>query len=393
MEVMDDEKTGRTIPIRDAVEAGSLTQTRAKLDAVCDILRTEYGKKHRYPWIIAYSGGKDSTLLAHMVFEMLLKLSPESRRRDVHVVGNDTLVESPLVIGHLRESMKKIKKMVEKHDLPVRTVITRPDTDQTFWVNVIGRGYVPPSRIFRWCTDRMKIQPTNNYILRRASERDRTILLIGARRSESTNRRRTMAKYYADGAQMSKHPSLDKCTVFSPIADLTTDEVWTILLQSRPPWGGTYRNLITLYRNARGGGECPLVLSKDDAPSCGTTSPRFGCWTCTVVPKDRSMSGLIDSGHEEFEPLMEFRDWLQEIRDDKSRRMKTRRDGTVRYNEGGEAIYGPFTLRTREEILDRLDRVEKQMSRPIITKDERDYIAYIWKKDAILDQVRNRPYP
>ncbi|MBL8235063.1 MAG: hypothetical protein JNL98_41560, partial [Bryobacterales bacterium] len=70
--------------------------------------------------------------------------------------------------------------------------------------------------------------------------------------------------------------------------DFTTDEVWQILLQRQPPWGGSHRDLITLYRNASGG-ECPLVIDKDQAPSCGTGSSRFGCWTCTVVEKDRSM--------------------------------------------------------------------------------------------------------
>lgn len=371
---------------------GGLSQTIAKITDTRKALLEEYGKKHSCPWVVAYSGGKDSTLLLHLVFDMILQLSPAERKRDVHVVGNDTLVESPLVIEHLHHSMKEVKKAAEKYNLPIRTMVTSPDIDQTYWVNVIGRGYAPPSRMFRWCTDRMKIQPTNGYILRRVSEHGRVILLIGARKSESTNRKRTMDKYYRKGSRLSKHPSLAKCSMFSPLADLTTEEVWMTLLQMRPPWGGTYRKLITLYRNARGGGgECPLVLSKEDAPSCGTTSPRFGCWTCTVVEKDRSMSGLVDSGFEEFEPMLEFRDWLQSIRGDVSRRMRTRRNGTVIY-KNGKVMYGPFTLDTRREILHKLDGVEERMKRPLISRDERDYIDYIWKEDAVLDKIRSRSY-
>ena len=372
-------------------EDGGLSQTIAKITATRKALLEEYGKKHRCPWVVAYSGGKDSTLLLHLIFDMILQLSPAERKRDVHVVGNDTLVESPLVIEHLHHSMKEVKKAAEKYNLPIRTMVTSPDIDQTYWVNVIGRGYAPPSRMFRWCTDRMKIQPTNGYILRRVSEHGRVILLIGARKSESTNRKRTMDKYYRKGSRLSKHPSLAKCSMFSPLADLTTEEVWMTLLQMRPPWGGTYRKLITLYRNARGGGECPLVLSEDDAPSCGTTSPRFGCWTCTVVEKDRSMSGLVDSGFEEFEPMLEFRDWLQSIRGDVSRRMRTRRNGTVIY-KNGKVMYGPFTLDTRREILHKLGGVEERMKRPLISRDERDYIDYIWKEDAVLDKIRSRSY-
>ena len=372
-------------------EDGDLSQTIAKMNATRKALLEEYGKKHRCPWVVAYSGGKDSTLLLHLIFDMILQLSPAERKRDVHVVGNDTLVESPLVIEHLHRSLKEVKKAAEKHDLPIRTIITSPDADQTYWVTVIGRGYAPPSRMFRWCTDRMKIQPTNGYILRRVNDHGRVILLIGARKSESANRKRTMEKHYRKGSLMSKHPSLEKCSVFSPLANLTTDEVWMSLLQMRPPWGGTYRKLITLYRNARGGGECPLVLSEDDAPSCGTTSPRFGCWTCTVVEKDRSMSGLVDSGFEEFEPMLEFRDWLQPIRGDVNRRMRTRRNGTVIY-KNGKVIYGPFTLDARREILEKLDNVEEQMNRPLISRDERYHIHHIWRKDAILNKIRSRSY-
>lgn len=369
----------------------SISHTKTKLDRIRQELLDEYKKRHRYPWIVAYSGGKDSTLLLQLVFEMLLKLPHEDRRRHVHVVGNDTLVESPLVISHLRESIKGIRHFSEKVGLPVHTVITKPDIDQTFWVNVIGRGYVPPSRNFRWCTDRMKILPTSNYIVKSVSENGKAILLIGARKSESATRRRSLEKHHGN-KRLSKHPSLKNCSMFSPISELETDEVWMILLQSRPPWGGNHRRLVTLYRNARGNGECPLVLSKEDAPSCGSSSPRFGCWTCTVVPKDRSMSGLIDAGFEQFEPLMNFRDWLQDIRNDNRRRMKIRRDGTVRYNEEGKAIYGPFKIGTRREILRKLDELEKSTQSELISYNERVFIEEIWHRDSVLDEIRNRRY-
>ena len=387
---MSGKRSKKTIAIQP--ESGGLGVTAAKLAHIREELRDEYQKSHRAPWIIAYSGGKDSTLLLQMVFDLLLSLPEEERKRMVHVVGNDTLVESPLVNMHLHESINQIRRAAARLELPLHTMVTIPDTDQTFWVNVIGRGYPPPSRIFRWCTDRMKIQPTSNYITRRINERGKAILLIGARKSESANRRRAMEKRYRKGKRLSKHPTHDKCMVFSPLAELDTDELWTILLQTRPPWGGSHRKLVTLYRNARGSGECPLVLSKDDAPSCGTTSPRFGCWTCTVVPKDRSLSGLVDSGFEEFEPLLDFRDWLVEIRDIPDRRMKTRRDGTVRYLPSGKVMMGPFTLETRREIYDKLKSLQQETGKRLISLDEEDWIKHIWQEDEVLDEVRSRRY-
>ena len=381
---------GKTIAIQP--ETAGLAETPAKLARIRDELRDEYKQKHRAPWIIAYSGGKDSTLLLQLVFDMLLSLPPEERRRSVHVVGNDTLVESPLVVSHLRDSVVQIRRAAERLDLPLRAAITVPDIDQTFWVNVIGRGYPPPSRIFRWCTDRMKIQPTSGYILRRINERGKAILLIGARKSESTNRRRAMEKRYRKGKRLSKHPTHDKCMVFSPLADLDTDEVWTILLQTRPPWGGTHRKLITLYRNARGSGECPLVLSQDDAPSCGTTSPRFGCWTCTVVPKDRDLSEQSDDDFRRFEPLMDFRDWLLEIRDSPDRRMEPQLAGEDLAFPCGEGISGPFTLETRREIYDRLKAVQRETGMPLLSREDDDFIRIIWRDDAILHEIKSRRY-
>ncbi|MFN4128246.1 MAG: hypothetical protein ACK4GC_00265, partial [Paracoccaceae bacterium] len=127
-------------------------------------LLDEYRQPHPYPWTIDYSGGKDSTLVAHLVFEMLMALPPSERRRQVHIVANDTLVESPLVVQHIIDSITEIENAALAFGLPVVTKITRPAPDQSFWVNLIGRGYPSPNRSFRWCTDRMKILPTSRYI-------------------------------------------------------------------------------------------------------------------------------------------------------------------------------------------------------------------------------------
>lgn len=132
--------------------------------AIRSELLDEYCQEHDSPWIIGYSGGKDSTLVAHLVFEMLLGLPPSQRRRPVHIVANDTLVESPLVVRHIVDSIEGIGSAAGAFGLPVVTKITRPAPDQSFWVNLIGRGYPSPNRSFRWCTDRMKILPTSRYI-------------------------------------------------------------------------------------------------------------------------------------------------------------------------------------------------------------------------------------
>jgi len=367
----------------------SISDLPARLAAVRDTIRTEFTRDDAEPWIVAYSGGKDSTLLLQLVWEAAAAAGSE-RRRPIYVVSNDTLVESPLVIGHLRRSLDVIRAAARAAGLPVTVKITEPCIDQTFWVNVIGRGYIPPTRNFRWCTDRMKILPTNRLIERLVLTHGRAVLLIGTRRSESQHRGRAMDRRGVTATGMNPHDAIEHCRMFAPLADLGDDDVWKILMQRRPPWGGSHRDLMTLYRNA-GGGECPLVLSKEDAPSCGTTSPRFGCWTCTVVQKDKSMRGLIDAGHEDedkLEALAGFREWLLELREDNRNRLPVRRDGRAKRRDDGTRVFGPFTLEVRQKILDRLRNLEEQIGETLLLLGEMEMIEDIWRKDRICEDGR-----
>ena len=356
---------------------------RQKIDRIRTILSQEYQRKHKTPWIIAYSGGKDSTFLLHLVMECLHNLSEEKRVRPVYVVSNDTLVESPLVSEHLHKSMKKIKASAKKFNLPITTKITEPAHSDSFWVKVIGNGYPTPNHMFRWCTDRLKIKPSTEFIKEQVSQSGKVILLMGTRKSESTSRAASINRHKRKGSIYSDHNSLEHCKVFSPIVDFEDDELWMFLLQNKPPWGGSYRNLITLYRNARGG-ECPTVLSKEDAPNCGTSSPRFGCWVCTVVEKDSSLEGLVDAGFEQFEALVDFRLWLLEIRNNPKYRLAIDRRGNIRTRKDGTIMPRAFTLKARKKILQKLQKLEKETAMKLITPQEIAIIHEIWQKDKVL---------
>ncbi|PDT43970.1 DNA phosphorothioation system sulfurtransferase DndC [Sinorhizobium fredii] len=349
------------------------------LRAISQDMREEYLQPHETPWIIGFSGGKDSTLLAQLVFEMLLELAPRERRRTVHVVANDTLVESPVLARHLDAVLERMMKAVSPLRIPVKIAKTTPSLDHTFWVNLIGRGYPSPSRVFRWCTDRMKIKPTTQYIRDQVSMAGEAILLLGVRRTESTQRRRSVERY-ENGERLNPHNSLAGCKVYKPIVELDTEDVWQTLLQSSPPWGGSHRELVTLYRNA-GGAECPLVTDRSDAPSCGSNSSRFGCWTCTVVDKDKSAAAFVEAGYQDVEPLLEFRDWLKEIRERGDMRMATRRNGSLNFVGDGRLIPGPFTLEARREILRRLEEVQAEVEFPLIRPEEIEAIKQIWTND------------
>ncbi len=335
-----------------------------------------------YPWVVAFSGGKDSTLIAHIVFEALLQLPPTLRTRPVYFVSNDTLVESPLVVTHMKSVLTQIQNAADILNLPITTKITTPAPEQTFWVLLIGKGYPSPNRNMRWCTDRLKIQPTSQFILDKVQTSGAAIIVLGVRKSESSARKAVIDSYQnLTESNLTPHGSLAGAFVYRPIVDLSTDEVWEMLASHQPPWGGKHRQLIQLYRDAAGG-ECPIVLSQDEAPGCGTNSSRFGCWTCTVVDKDKSLQGFVDVGKTQFLPLLEFRDWLVEIRNNPEYRQAERRNGLIQY-VNGKHIPGPFTITTRKMILDRLLQMQSQYGEMLISPAEIEAIRAIWTEDII----------
>lgn len=351
-------------------------------NAVVKNMRAEYlDETQRYPWIIGFSGGKDSTLVVHAAIEALMSIPPSRRNREVHVVSNDTLVESPVVIAHLNQVTAAIKTTATNLALPITVARTTPEISKSFWVLLIGKGYPSPNQSMRWCTDRLKIQPTSEYIKHHASNSGAAIVVLGVRSSESGSRQKSINNRPNNRASnLSPHSTLTGALIYRPIVDLTTDDVWEILGTLSAPWGGTHGNLFQLYRDAEGG-ECPVVLSKDEAAGCGTPNSRFGCWTCTVVEKDRSLQGFIDIGNHQYRPLVEMRDWLKEIRNKAEYRQAYRRNGRITFDLTGKHIPGPFTIQTRKLILERLLAVQKEFGDPLITEAELDLIYQHWNSD------------
>lgn len=342
-----------------------------------------------YPWIVTFSGGKDSTLVAHLVFDMLLSLPPTLRTRQVFFVSNDTLVESPLVVKHMRGALAEILRAAEIFRLPVSGEITVPKLQDTFWTLLIGKGYPTPNRSMRWCTDRLKIQPTSGYILQKVNENGKAIIVLGVRKDESATRKASIESHQnLENSNLTPHGDLKNALVYRPIADLSTDDVWEFLATNDPPWGGTHNDLIKLYREAAGG-ECPIVLSQEEAPGCGTNSSRFGCWTCTVVNKDKSLQGFVDAGKTEFAPLIEYRNWLVDIRNKPEYRQAERRNGKLTF-KSGKHIPGPFTIKARQEMLAKLLDVQAAFGEELISQDEIDLIKQIWTEDLINAYSRNK---
>ena len=350
---------------------GGVESLEAKVEKIKLDIKREYRMSHSKPWIVGFSGGKDSTLMLHLVVEAILELPASERRRQIYVISNDTLVESPIVQSYVDRLLEVLAVGLPDLALPITVARTTPDASQTFWVNLIGRGYPSPTRLFRWCTDRMKIRPTMNFMQEKVAENGEVILLLGVRRSESAARAAS-ARKYDNGQRLNPHNDITGCFVFRPILELDTEDVWEFLMATSAPWGGGHDALVQLYRDAVGG-ECPVVIDPDAQPSCGSSSIRFGCWTCTVVEKDKSFRNHLEKGFEELEPMAAFRDWLKDYCHDPNHRMKIRRNGSPGL--------GPLTFESRQEVLARLEGLQKQVGRPLITTEEIIKIRDVWDQD------------
>lgn len=319
------------------------------------------------PWLVGYSGGKDSSMLASLVFDAVLSVPAEKQKKPVVVLCTDTRVEIPAIVEMIESTLARMHKFSQQNGLNVEVKLLKPPPEQSFWVNIIGRGYPPPNRTFRWCTQRMKIDPVNAFVNQRLGHWGEAVLHLGARRAESSTRAQTMAGRETRKG-LRRHPDLPRVWVSNPIEFLSTEEVWAYLLQTPNPWGGDNRALYKLYANASNG-ECPIQIDTS-TPSCGNS--RFGCWTCTVVDRDKSSEGLLAAGDERMEHLLAFRETLLEFRDPAN---GWRDDRRMNGNEGP----GPLNIEGRRELLKRLLKLQEDTGLTLIAPEELLLIQQLWK--------------
>lgn len=370
------------------------------------------------PWVIGYSGGKDSSAVMVLVYLALLGLKPEERHKHVFVVASDTLVETPIVVNHVNRSLEAIQRGAARDKLPLTSHKVVPKTNETFWSNLLGKGYPAPTRNFRWCTERMKIDPVSTFITDKVNQYDEVIVVLGSRSQESASRAQVIAKHKIDGSDLAKHTTLSNAFIYTPIDMWAVDDVWKILrfchleqqdtpygmknkwfdkydLEWETPWGGKNLVLWNLYKDSSGQGECPMVID-ETTPSCGNS--RFGCWTCTVVTKDRAMESLVQNGETWMLPLLKYRNILSRSTSPKLKkkyRSHIRRDGRLAFKtlrEDGEKILtddyttGPYKLKYRKVALRLLLNIQKQLADSgrdveLITVPELHAVRHEWLND------------
>ncbi len=351
-----------------------------------------YADETNRPWIIGFSGGKDSTVMLQLVWKAIEQMKLLSGiARPVYVVCNDTMVENPIITEYVYRVLNKIEVAARDQDMPIRVIKTIPRLEDSFWVNLIGKGYPAPNNAFRWCTERLKIKPTSRFLIEQLDEFGEAVILIGTRKSESAQRSKSMKKHEICGKRLTKHPNQSNTYMYAPIRNLELEEIWYIINTMESPWDADNSELFKLYTDASADDyECPTIVTNDKHKSCGQS--RFGCWTCTVVKKDKSMTSLIENGLTWLTPLLKLRDQMVAERNIPENRMPNRRNGTKAING-----FGPYTPKYRASLLKRLLEAQKEVQKDkphieLITNQELVAIQTIWYRDFIFNYKVSKLY-
>ena len=385
------------------------------LDSIYEEVRKVYLGDSR-PWVLGFSGGKDSTCMVQLVWNALAALPPKRLGKKLYVISSDTRVESPVVVRQIAGVLGMMERAAAESHLPVSTEMVRPPVEDTFWVCLLGKGFPAPSNLFRWCTDRLKVRNADRFIRERVSEYGEAVAVLGTRKDESGSRGQLMNLYEIEGSPLSRHSKLAQTYVYTPLRDFTAQDVWNYLLQHKSPWGSNNRDLLAMYRNANAA-ECPLVVDAS-TPSCGGS--RFGCWTCTVVEDDTSLRNTVENGEEWMEPLLDLREDLKSTQEPARRRevrsLKRRtgqmklidearrrafdermREAEAEAEARGEDVSGdpysklvpgPYTMEFCQEFLEKLLMAQEKVRRDgpdalaeLIQEEEVHEIQRIWRSE------------
>lgn len=348
------------------------------------------------PWVLGYSGGKDSTAIVQLIWNAIAQLPPEKLTKKIYIITTDTLVENPIVANWVKKSLQRMEVKAQKQNLPIEPHLLTPEPERSYWTALIGKGYPTPNHQFRWCTPRLKIDPSNIFIRNVIRNNGEAIVVLGTRKTESANRAAIMAKREKGRIRerLCPHPHLPSSLLYTPIEDWRNDEVWLYLMQWENPWGHSNQDLFAMYRGATEDNDCPLVVDTS-TPSCG--SSRFGCWVCTLVNSDKSLTAMIQNDEEKewLQPLLDFR---LELDNDRSKRDFRRIWGTVQLFERNlgkgktnvEPVPGPYTKEAREYWLRKVleAQVKLRENAPeefkditLITHGELSEIRKIWLEE------------
>lgn len=282
--------------------------------------------RDRKPIALAFSGGKDSSLMLTLLWEMLLELPKHLRTKTVHVMNSNTGVEAPVMEQYMENTLLKIENQALIDCLPIQVMRVKPSKKDNFWYRVLGRGNLlpTPNTKHRGCTFWLKINPTQDSLKELISQAsvdfgdDKTALTLwlGTRVEESARRAASIAQFQVSADSLfSKHSDFDEVMCFMPIKFVSADELWLDLIcRGTLPYGVTAEELAVQY--GEGILECGIKTSSEQGNSCGGSGGRLGCWTCGMVSGDDPMLLRFIEEGQNYQGLLEWKNIMLAMRND-----------------------------------------------------------------------------
>lgn len=331
-------------------------------------------------WVIAYSGGKDSSALVTLVMYLIAKgliQAPET----LTVLYSDTRMEiPPLQIGAV-ETLKIVRS------LGYNAQIVLPEIDDRFFVYMLGRGVPPPNNnTLRWCTPQIKVEPMVNVLKALRDERgEKFLMLTGVRVGESAARDARIALSCSrNGAEcgqgwFQETTPESVADTLAPLLHWRVCHVWDWLMFNAPGIAPSVSFVAQVY----GGEEAEEI------------NARTGCVGCPLATSDKALDHVLSIPEWSYlRPLKRLRPLYTELRSFRHRKQKDgerNSDGNFSSNPSRK---GPLTLASREWALGQVLDVQRDINAQAILQHR----PQVWLIDGeeesrIRELIALRTYP
>jgi len=313
------------------------------------------------PLVVAWSGGKDSSVTLDLAFRAALRARDEGLTPRIVVSHADTGVENPEMRMHCLMERGLIRRFAKANGLDVSIKISRPTLASTWAVRVITGTMLPRfPGASRDCSRDWKVLPQRRLMKKVLAELRaegvEPVTVVGTRYDESTSRQENMSAR-GESADDIWADCRDDANI-SPIAHWSDADVWRHLGRCARGELESYSDFAGLHRLYRDGAAETRVEDGVEIPSC-----RYGCSVCTIG-EDRTMRQLLAGDPERY-------GYMQGLYDLQRYLLDTRHDMTMRQWVGraiddqgwisiGPDTYGPAMQRRLLAICCTLDARERE---------------------------------
>lgn len=209
--------------------------------------------------MVSFSGGKDSTVVSHLVRKAL------NNQSILHIFG-DTTLELPL-------TYKYVERFKEEN--PMTPFFDEKNEENNFFQMCKEIG--PPSRVKSWCCSIFKTGPMGTTLTNFDED---FLTFYGVRRKESASR----SKYL----KVSKTPKIHGGIVASPVIDWFDLDIWLYILSEKIDFNDNYK----------------------------LGFPRVGCWMCPNNSDISQFLAKIYVSRDEYGEInFDYKEWEEFLYD------------------------------------------------------------------------------